>query len=169
VQLLNPGRPRDGNSAIADQGFRPFCFLAFDADKMAFVNEVVSDEDIAKYNLPFAPGSKCYWTKDSARSLYLWGEISENPAREYPSEGRFSLLLQSRLLVFVLRRGDGSTSFRDDPYRIVWKEIMRVQPADFAGFNPQLVILRLKEALSCFGYDGRRNAFAPNRVVTFEF
>jgi hypothetical protein len=57
----------------------------------------------------------------------------------------------------------------DDPYQIVWKDIMRVQPAVFAGFNPQLVILCLKEALSCFGYDGRRNAFAPNRVVTFEF
>lgn len=136
---------------------------------MAFVNEVVSDEDIVKYNLPFALSSKCYWTRDFARNLFLWGEISEDPARGYLPEGRFSLFLESRLLTFVLRRGDGSTSFRDDPYRIVWKEIMRVQPADFAGLDSQLVILCLKEALSCFGYDGRRNIFAPIRVVTFEF
>ena len=64
MQLLNPGRPRDGNCAIADQGFRPFCSLAFEADQMAFVNEVVSDEDIAKYNLPFKPGAGRYWTRD---------------------------------------------------------------------------------------------------------
>lgn len=136
---------------------------------MAFVNEVVSDEDIAKYKLPFALGSKCYWTKDSTRNLFLWGEISADPARGYLPEGRFSLIMESRLLVFFLSPGNVSTSFRDDPYRIVWKEIMRVQPADFAGLDPKVVILYLKEALSCFGYDGRRNIFAPNRVVAFEF
>lgn len=169
VQLLFPGKPRDGNSAIADQGFPPFCSIAFEEIQMAFVNEVVSDEDIVKYNLPFAPGSKCYWTRDSARDLFLWGEISEDPARGYMPEGRFILSLESRLLSFVLTLGDRSTSFRDDPYRIVWKAIVRVQPDDFAGLEPAAATAILKEALCCYGYDGRRNLFAPNRTVIFEF
>lgn len=136
---------------------------------MAFVNEVVSDEDIVKYNLPFALSSKCYWTRDSARDLFLWGEISEDPARGYLPEGRFTLSVESRLLSFVLSRGDGSTSFRDDPYQIVWKAIIRVQPDDFAGLDSLAVISLLKEALRCYGYDGRGNVFATNRTVIFNF
>ncbi|MCP9861156.1 MULTISPECIES: hypothetical protein [unclassified Cyanobium] len=169
VQLLFPGKPRDGNSAIADQGFPPFGSIAFEEIQMAFVNEVVSDEDIVKYDLPFAPSSKCYWTRDFVRDLFLWGEISEDPARGYPPEGRFVLSMEDRLLSFVLSLGDRSTSFRDDPYRIVWKAIVCVKPDNFGGLDPATAISILKEALCCYGYDGRRNSFAPNRTVVFEF
>jgi len=40
---------------------------------MTFVNEVVSDEDIDRYGLPFEKGSGRYWTRDAERDFYLWG------------------------------------------------------------------------------------------------
>jgi hypothetical protein len=136
---------------------------------MAFVNEVVSDEDIAKYNLPFSPGTKCYWTRDLKRDIYLWGVIIRDNARGYDPEGRFDLFIRNSRLSIALGLGEGSVSFRDNPYKIVWNSITRVQPSDFAGIDVSEVIATLKEALICYGYDGRRNLFAPSRRVTFNF
>jgi hypothetical protein len=143
--------------------------LTRDGTQMAFVNEIASDEDIAKYKLPFVPGTKCYWTRDRERDIYLWGGISGNYARGYESEGRFHLFFKGKHLAFFLNLGDGSKSFKEVPYRIVWKSVVRVDPSDFAGLDPCELIDVLKEALSVFGYDGRRNVFAPARLVMFEF
>jgi hypothetical protein len=169
VQQFSPGRLLHGHVASPDQCSRPFPTKTLEGTQMTFVNEVVSDEDIAKYNLPFVPNTKCYWTRDKERDYYLWGEISANYAMGYDPEGRFHLFVKGRHLSLFLSLGDGSQSLKEVPYRITWKSIMRVQPSDFAGLDPQEVICVLKEALSCFGYDGRRNVFAPVRIVTFEF
>jgi hypothetical protein len=169
VQLLIPGKPRNGNSAIADQGFRKFGSKPSEEILMAFVNEVVSDEDIAQYKLPFAPSTNCYWTRDLERDSYLWGVIIRDDAKGYDPEGRFDFFIRNSLFSIVLELGDGSVSFRDVPYRVIWNSIRRVQPRDFAGINASEAISTLKEALICYGYDGRRNLFAPYRRVTFNF
>jgi hypothetical protein len=169
VQLLNPGRPRDGNSAIADQGFRPFCFLAFDADQMAFVNEVVSDEDIAKYNLPFKPGAGRYWTRNKERDCYLWGGILDGFAYGYEQEGQFEFYWKGTLLRITLDMGSGSSSFQDSPYRIVWNKVTHIQPFDLGGLSKRDVFSLLKDALMAYGYDGRMNVFAQERQIDFNF
>jgi hypothetical protein len=169
VQLLNPGRPRDGNSAIADQGFRQFCFLAFDADQMAFVNEVVSDEDIAKYNLPFKPGAGRYWTRNKERDCYLWGGILDGFAYGYEQEGQFEFYWKGTLLRITLDMGSGSSSFQDSPYRIVWNKVTHIQPFDLGGLSKRDVFSLLKDALMAYGYDGRMNVFAQERKIDFNF
>jgi hypothetical protein len=169
VQLLNPGRPRDGNSAIADQGFRQFCFLAFDADQMAFVNEVVSDEDIAKYKLPFKPGAGRYWTRNKERDCYLWGGILDGFAYGYEQEGQFEFYWKGTLLRITLDMGSGSSSFQDSPYRIVWNKVTHIQPFDLGGLSKRDVFSLLKDALMAYGYDGRMNVFAQERKIDFNF
>ncbi|KEF42018.1 MAG: hypothetical protein ER33_08470 [Cyanobium sp. CACIAM 14] len=136
---------------------------------MAFVNEVVSDEDIARYNLPFKPGAGRYWTRDKENDCYLWGGIVESYARDYVSEGQFWLYLHGKLLDVSLNLGHGSISLREKPFYIVWKEVSHVQPYDLGGLDRSEFFSVLKQALLVFGYDGEENRFAPDRVVTFEF
>lgn len=169
VQLLFPQKPRDGYSAIADQGFPPFCSIAFEEIQMAFVNEVVSDEDIVKYNLPFKPGAGRYWTRDRERDCYLWGGIVENFAFGYDPEGQFDFYCADILLRVSLNMGQGSSSFKESPYRIIWSEISHIQPCDLGGLSLHDVVPLLKSALVTFGYDGRKNIFAPSRIVSFGF
>ena len=47
--------------------------------------------------------------------------------------------------------------------------MLNVQPSNISGLDSSDVISVLKEALTCFGYDGRKNLFVPHRVVSFEF
>jgi len=136
---------------------------------MAFVNEVVSDEDIAKYNLPFKPGDGRYWTRDRERDCYLWGGIIENFARDYVPEGRFWLYLQGTCLdvslnVKILTRGS-----REKPSQIIWEEVAHIQPSNLAGVDEKDFLSVLKEALLVFGRDGERNQLMPESIVTFQF
>jgi hypothetical protein len=169
VQLLIPARPRDGDSAIGFQAFRLLSLKSFEVTVMAFVNEVVSDADIAKYNLPFKPGAGRYWTRDKERDCYLWGGIVDRYAFEYDHEGQFDFYWKGVLLRVFLALGKGSESFKDSPYRIVWNEVTHVQPCDFGGLARRDVLVLLKNALTVYGYDGRKNIFAPNWLVTFNF
>ncbi|MFM1800044.1 MAG: hypothetical protein RLZZ117_2322, partial [Cyanobacteriota bacterium] len=54
---------------------------------MAFTNEVVSDADIDRYDLPFQKGEGRWWTRDAERDYYLWGGLSGNPAYGTELEG----------------------------------------------------------------------------------
>ncbi|MEA5392831.1 hypothetical protein VB738_16335 [Cyanobium gracile UHCC 0139] len=162
-------KSRHGNPANADDGFPPLCSTVFEAIQMAFVNEVVSDEDIARYNLPFKPGDGRYWTRDKELDSYLWGGIIQSYAFGYDPEGQFDFYLHGILLRVYLNLGDGSESFKDSPYRVVWKEISHIQPFDLCGLNKQIVFSVLKSALVAYGFDGRENTFAPNHVVSFDF
>lgn len=169
VQLLIPGRPRDGNSAIAAQGFRPFRSKLSEEIPMAFVNEVVSDEDLAKYNLPFKPGAGRYWTRDRERDSYLWGGIVENFARDYVPEGRFWLFIQETCLdvslsVRILSRGSQTC-----PARIVWEEITHIQPWRLNGVDEDEFLNVLKEALRVYGLDGEKVNLSLEAIVTFLF
>jgi hypothetical protein len=162
-------KSRDGNSTNADHGFQPLCPTVFEATQMGFVNEVVSDEDIARYNLPFKPGDGRYWTRDKELDCYLWGGIMQSYAFGCDPEGQFDFFLQGVLLRVYLNMGNGSESFKDSPYRIVWKEVSHIQPFDLGGLSRQIVFSTLKAALVAYGFDGRENAFAPYHLVSFEF
>jgi hypothetical protein len=130
---------------------------------------VVSDEDIARYNLPFKPGDGRYWTRDKELDCYLWGGIMQSYAFGCDPEGQFDFFLQGVLLRVYLNMGNGSESFKDSPYRIVWKEVSHIQPFDLGGLSRQIVFSTLKAALVAYGFDGRENAFAPYHLVSFEF
>ena len=162
-------KSRDGNPTNADHGFHPLCPTLLEASQMAFVNEVVSDEDIARYNLPFKPGDGRYWTRDRELDSYLWGGVIQSYAFGYDPEGQFDFFLQGILLRIYLNMGNGSESFKESPYRIVWKEVSHIQPFDLGGLSKKIVLSTLKAALVVYGLDGRKNAFAPVHLVSFEF
>ncbi len=169
MQLLNPGRPRDGNSAIADQGFRQFCFLAFDADQMAFVNEVVSDEDIAKYNLPFKPGAGRYWTRDKENDCYLWGGISAGYARGYQPRGEFHFYLRGVLLDVSVEISQNDQEFFEDPDAVNWRRVQLIRPLDLGGLEYVEVVEKLRQALFVFGTEGRVGTSTSADKVRIEF
>jgi len=169
VKLLFPGKLRDGNSAIADHDFRPFSSTVCEEIQMAFVNEVVSDADIAKYNLPFKPGSGRYWTRDKERDCYLWGGIIENFARDYEPEGRFWLSIRETLLDVSLNVLNDSRVAKNNPPALVWEEVSHIQPSDLGGLDIKEVMSVLKEALMMFGRDGENAQGSSGSVVIFRF
>ncbi|WP_255024656.1 hypothetical protein [Cyanobium sp. La Preciosa 7G6] len=170
MQLLIPRKPRDGNSAIADRGFPPLCSIAFEEIQMAFVNEVVSDEDIVKYNLPFKLGAGRYWTRDKERDCYLWGGIVESFAREYVPEGRFWLYLHGTCLDVSL---NVASLVRGRPPEIlpqvIWMEVSHIQPLNLGGLDLNECQSVLKEALLAFGLDGEGDTLIHGSIVKFHF
>ncbi len=162
-------KSRDGSSTNADYGFQLVYPTVLEAIQMTFVNEVVSDEDIARYNLPFKPGDGRYWTRDRELDCYLWGGIMQSYAFGCDPEGQFDFYLQGALLRVFLNMGKGSESFKDSPYRIVWQEVSHIQPFDLGGLEKRVVFSTLKSALVAYGFDGRENMFAPIHKVSFGF
>ena len=136
---------------------------------MAFVNEVVSDEDIVKYNLPFKPGAGRYWTRDREQDCYLWGGIIENFARDYVPEGRFWFYLRGTCLDVSLNVKILSRGSRGKPSQIVWEEVSHIYPWNFVGVDEKEFLSVLKEALLVFGRDGERGQLMPDSIVTFQF
>ncbi|WP_254949349.1 hypothetical protein [Cyanobium sp. N.Huapi 1H5] len=141
----------------------------FEATQMGFVNEVVSDEDIARYNLPFKPGDGRYWTRDRELDCYLWGGIIENYSREYVPEGRFWLFTRDTLLDVSLNIDHVDSGSLVDAPTIAWKEVSHIQPRDLGGLDMKDVLSVLRGALAVFGLDGeeRRGPFEP--IVIFQF
>ena len=87
---------------------------------MGFVNEVVSDEDIERYGLPFKKGSGRYWTRDAERNYYLWGGLQGNRAIDENVQWRFHFFNGTEKILFNLKRGKGSTKYSESPYVIDW-------------------------------------------------
>ena len=169
MQLLITRKPRDGNVTSADHGFQPLCPTVSEATQMGFVNEVVSAEDIARYNLPFKPGDGRYWTRDRELDCYLWGGIIENYSREYIPEGRFWLGIRNTLLDVSLNIDCVSSGSLGVPPTIEWKEVSHIQPSDLGGLNMDEVMSVLRRALSVFGVDGEESRPSPDPVVIFHF
>jgi hypothetical protein len=169
VQLLISGTPRDGNSAIADQGFHSFGSLVFDENHMAFLNEVVSDEDIAKYNLPFKPGAGRYWTRDRERDCYLWGGIIENFARDYVPEGRFWFYFHQICFDVSLSVAIFPSSSGKDSFQVLWDEVAHIQPWNQVGLDEREFLSVLKDALLVFGRDGENDLPTERLAVKFNF
>jgi len=136
---------------------------------MPFVNEVVSDDDIDRYNLPFAKGGGQWWTRDQERDLYLWGGESDNPARDEDIVGRFNFYIHGIHLKITLELGEWSKDWDAKPYVVAWNRLISVYPQDFGGLSKEMVIGLLKEALVSYGRDGWENRGVPERVITFKF
>ncbi len=167
--LLIPEKPADGNSAFVHHGFRPIGPTAFEETPMAFVNEVVSDEDIVKYNLPFKPGSGRYWTRDKERDCYLWGGINENYAFGYDPEGRFWFFYGGSLMDVSLNLATLIRQSHDSSPTVVWKEVSHIQPRNLAGVDEKELTSILKEALLVFGLTGESDQSISRPIVVFQF
>jgi hypothetical protein len=129
---------------------------------MTFVNEVVSDEDIAKYSLPFKPGDRRYWTRDKERDFYFWGRIMGSYVRESPPKGEFHLYIRGVLLEVWLQATQSELPTFITSDMVSWKRISLMRPYDLGGLDRDEVVAILKEALMVFGVNGSP-AYSPNR------
>ncbi len=136
---------------------------------MAFKNEVVSDVDIDRYQLPFPKGEGRWWTRDAARDYYLWGGLSGNRAFDETSEGRFHFYVSGVLYWVKLQPGHGSKSLREDPFVVAWKSILRVDPVILDLESYARFVSLLKEALLAYGYEGEDDGWVRNVKVVFDF
>lgn len=136
---------------------------------MAFVNEVVSDEDIAKYNLPFKPGAGRYWTRDKERDCYLWGGISGSYVRESPPKGEFQLYVRGLELEVWLEPSANELPSFITPDLVSWKRITLMRPYDMGGLDRDEVKSLLREALLVFGVNGSPKSLPDKSTVLILF
>jgi hypothetical protein len=136
---------------------------------MAFKNEVVSDEDIDRYHLPFAKGDGRWWTRDAERDYYLWGGLSGNRAFDDVCEGRFHFFVDGEVYWVKLLPGKWSQSLKESPYIVSWNEIIRIQPEMIEGRSRTRFVSLLKEALVAYGYEGEDDTWVKNVKVLFNF
>jgi hypothetical protein len=139
---------------------------------MGFVNEVVSDEDIERYGLPFKKGSGRYWTRDAERNYYLWGGIGGNTALGEQVLGRFSLFCNGILFKINVIPGIGSRKLNETPYVVTWDSIQSIQQDrtdDCNEIGTSWIINILKEALECYGEDGEENRHVRKLLIKFGF
>jgi hypothetical protein len=136
---------------------------------MAFKNEVVSDADIDRYNLPFQKGDGRWWTRDTERDYYLWGGISGNPAYGEEQEGWFYLYFGGKTYTILIRPGTFSQSLKDNPYIVRWSQILRIIPDPECSSMQEDVTFILKEALTIYGLFGEPTKWPTNIQVYFDF
>ena len=106
---------------------------------MAFVNEYVSEEDIKKYNLEeiwleynviyrktgVPSHVRLNWTVDHDRCIYLMWIGGAGYDQDFTD---WVLYLNGKSINFRLTKpGEGSKSFKEQPYRIVW-DLMSIHP-----------------------------------------
>jgi hypothetical protein len=155
--------------AIADQGFRPFRSIPCEGIQMAFVNEVVSDEDIVRYKLPFKPGAGRCWTRDKENDCYLWGGISAGYARGYQPRGEFHFYLRGVLLDVSVEISQNDQEFFEDPDAVNWRRVQLIRPLDLGGLAYVEVVEKLRQALLAFGTEGRVGTSTSADKVRIEF
>ena len=136
---------------------------------MGFVNEVVSDEDIERYGLPFKKGSGRYWTRDAERNYYLWGGLQGNRAIDEDVQWRFHFFDGQQKISFSLKRGKGSVKLSESPYIIHWVSIEELDIPDYSAQERELILDLLREALLAFGEGGKGNSRIQNLEVRFGF
>ena len=136
---------------------------------MAFKNEVVSDADIDRYNIPFRKGDRRWWTRDAERDYYLWGGLSGNLAYDDFQEGRFYLYVDGEVHGIKLQPGEFSKSLKDIPYIVCWESLLRIIPEPESPEREQQLISILKEALMVYGLYGEENLWPVETQVYFKF
>ncbi|MFN9545511.1 MAG: hypothetical protein ACK6AD_00350 [Cyanobacteriota bacterium] len=136
---------------------------------MAFNNEVVSDADIDRYNLPFQKGGLRWWTRDAERDYYLWGGLSGNPAFDDVLEGRFYLFVDGQIYGFILRPGKFNTSVTSIPFVVRWEKVQYIIPEPKSHRKSKKLISILKEALTVYGLHGERSVRNIYTRVEFKF
>ncbi|WP_037588120.1 hypothetical protein [Stenoxybacter acetivorans] len=159
---------------------------------MAFVNEIVSEEDIQKYGLDelmsdFNPFSLYWrknikerpstfrhaWTIDRERNIYFMlvkriDETGPSGRPEPTNKSIFILDFQGRRVCITVERAYCSPSFSDNPFQIVW-DLLEIDASAVPKMPKTEVIDILKEALLVYGYEGAKYQKVPNTVVKFNF
>lgn len=147
---------------------------------MTFVNEYVSKDDIKRHGFDRIyfdnhPASaeipETYrpdWTIDRDNSAVLRKVGGANTARESEHWIEFRLDIRDQSFYVKLNRGQGSGSYRDVPYRIVWDRIVAIDPQEFRDVSREEMLTRLKEGLTVYG-DGGVHSYVRDVLVTFNF
>ncbi len=136
---------------------------------MAFTNEVVSDADIDRYDLPFQKGEGRWWTRDAERDYYLWGGLSGNPAYGTELEGKFYLYVDGEIHLFILLLGQPAVQVGRQSCFRVWAAISRIVPELPTLIQEEKLVEILKEALQTYGIDGQDDAWTNDVKVEFRF
>lgn len=148
---------------------------------MAFVNEYVSEDDIKKYDLDrvwldrnpvykiegkLPSGFRHKWTVDRESDTYFM--VVGGGGYDRGNITNCVLYRGGQLWDIQLAEpGDGSKSFKEQPYRIVWA-LETIYPRQSEAAY-QEVINVLKEALTVYGYAGPRSQAPGTTLVEFKF
>ena len=156
---------------------------------MAFVNEIISEEDIQKYGLDEVmragnPSSLGWykgrpegywhaWTIDRERDIYFMPvkmvtEIGGSGRPEGTNRTIVHLNFQGRCVPVIIKRTYCSPSFKDNPYRIAW-DLVSLDTSNVPEIPKATVISVLKEALKTYGFDGAKYPLSPDTNVVVEF
>lgn len=144
---------------------------------MGFVNEYVSDDDIVNFGLEelhkkwwgdIPPRFRYKWTIDRNRSCYY---IPMRTGREESSNCIRGVFFFQGVCwdVEVYLEQDGSVSYDENPYRIVWG-LLSVKHPEGANVPYEEIIPVLKEALAAYKIAGVSTpTYVSNIVTSFTF
>jgi hypothetical protein len=154
---------------------------------MAFVNELVSEEEIRQYGLdelmkefrPFAwrdgrPTTfEHAWTIDRSRGIFFIPvktieEVGQS-GRPQPTRKKICILnWKGRRAQLTIDRAAGSSiSYSDAPFRIVW-DLVDLDTTQLPDVPREEMIQTIKDALRAYGDFGAYRD-VPNTEVSFEF
>ena len=142
-------------------------------DILAFVNEIVSEEDIKRFGLDELmakfnqwswqqgrpEGFRHHWTVDHDREIFLLlakvvQDIGPSGRSEPSSRRLFILGWKGHVVEVLLELGDESSkNFKEKPYRITWN-LVSIQESGPSNIEREKVLEELKAALICHGYKG---------------
>lgn len=153
---------------------------------MAYINELVSEEDIQRFGLdeikrkhdPWSwrdgrpEGFIHAWTIDRERNLFFMPvkiveEVGPSGRPEPTSKQICILSYNDALITFVLERTKCSKSFSDNPFQVAWKLLKLDMPAGI-DLAKDTILLKIKAALEVYGYRGAHRHI-PNTVTEFYF
>jgi hypothetical protein len=139
------------------------------AQTMTFKNEVVSDADIDRYNLPFHKGDGRWWTRDAEHDYYLWGGLSGNPAFGTDQEGKFYLYADGNLYFVIIQVREDTSEGKDSHFIRKWEEVTRIVPEPRDDIQRIYLEKIIKSALIVYGIDGQDDGWSKKVVVLFGF
>lgn len=126
---------------------------------MAFKNEVVSDADIDRYNIPFQKGDGRWWTRDAENDYYLWGGLSGNQSFDTEKQGKFYLYADGELHLIIVSLAKDSEQREGDTFIRKWQHVLRIVPDPRDSQEERHLIGILKAALLVYQYDGQDDGF----------
>ncbi len=136
---------------------------------MAFKNEVVSDADIDRYNLPFQKGDGRWWTRDADRDYYLWGGLYGIPAFGSEVEGKFYLYVDRQVHLISISLAEDSERMSGKTFLRKWQVITQIVPEIIDSDQKRHLAEVLKEALLVYGFDGQDDGWLDDVDVHFAF
>lgn len=131
---------------------------------MAFTNQVITDDDLDRYGLPFPKGSSPRWTRDVDRDYYLWGGLWGHADGECWQEGCFSLYVDGVEYSICIEPGYQGRDGRMGTYVMGWNRLLSMEPEPpFEEADRIQSILR--EALVAYGFNGTDSAASQVKVL----